>query len=352
MIMVLGVKVPQTVGREIKGLLKRKKVYEDTYLPHKEENYIVFPLRSKSTQLEKELKRLTTSYSFVNCDLRKNNRTRSFRRELEKVLPKSVFDRASRAYEQVGDIGIISIFPQMEPFEKQIATALLNTNKGIRLVVKKISNYNGKTRVQSYEKLAGAGQLQTTHFENGVYIAVDIQKVYFSARTANERTRISSLIKKDENVLVLFSGCAPFPLVISKNTAAKKITGVELNAAGHELGLKNIKLNKCKNISLICGDATIVLPAFKEKFDRIIMPHPTEADYYLDTALAVLEDGGTVHMYLFSRPEKLSYVKDKIKKTAEAKGFSVKLIRVIEQLHVSSEVKKYCFDIFLQKKNL
>ena len=345
--MVLSIKVLQKQGLDVKGLFKRKRLYEDSYLSKKEGNYIYLPVRSKKVdKFLNELKAITKDYTFVDLELRENNRTRSFRRELQKILPRDVFDSASRAYEQIGDIGIITVFPKMEKYESEIAKALMDTNKGIRLVLKKVSKYNGQKRTQEYEILAGSGSTETTHIENGVKISLDVAKVYFSGRTANERKRVCSLIKSSELVLVLFSGCAPYPLVISKNTPSKEVWGIEINKSGHEYGLKNISLNSLYNIHLTCGDVREKIKTLSNSFDRIIMPHPTEADYFLEDALSVLDKKGIIHMYLFSKPEKLDFVKNKIKQISEKNSFFVRRIDVIEQLHVSSEVKKYCFDIY------
>jgi len=51
-------------------------------------------------------------------------------------------------------------------------------------------------------------------------------------------------------------------------------------------------------------------------------------------------------MYLFSKSDKLDKVYAKIKETALTSGFTIKKIDCVEQLHVSENVKKYCFDIF------
>lgn len=343
--MVYGVKVPESVGRDVKGLLKKKRLYEDKYLPLKTAGFIVFPLRTNNLKCKNELKRITDKFLIDTFDFRENRRTRSFRRELEKILPKDFYQRAARAYEQVGDVGIITVFPEMERYEDDIASALMDTNKGIRLVLKKVSTYSGNKRVREYETLKGSGSPETIHSENGVRVKVDVTQVYFSARTANERKRISSFVKSAEQVLVLFSGCAPYPLVISKNSHAESIVGVELDKVAHDYAEQNVSLNSLNNITLICEGARGALKKLNRGFDRIVIPHPTAADFYLGNALSVLKKGGVVHMYLFSKPEKLDYAKDKILATAQERGFAIRKIDVIEQQHVSSEVKKYCFDI-------
>ncbi len=348
--MTIGIKVLQDKGRDVRGLLKNERIYEDKFLPLKEGKFIIFPMRKQPASLERELKPITKDFWFGEFEFRKNSRTRSFRRELQKILPRDLYNDAARAYEQIGDVGIITIFPDMEPYEKKIALALKETNKGIRLVVKKVSKHEGKNRIQGYKVLAGEGTTETVHIENGVQIKVDVAKVYYSSRTMNERKRVAACIKSSEDILVLFAGCSPFPLVLSKNTPANNIVAIELSEEAHNYAKENIKLNNFSNIQLIHGDVREELKLLTQKFDRIIMPHPTEADYYLKDALYSLKKKGVIHMYLFSKPEKVDFVETKIQSICEKMKFFIKKIEVIEQMHISSEVTKYCFDIHLIKK--
>jgi tRNA G37 N-methylase Trm5 len=344
--MALGVKVSLKLGKKVKGLIKNHKLYNDNFILKKINNEIIFPIRKQNNNFENELKEITQNYLIENFDLIKNNRTKSFRRELQKVLPKEIYQNASRAYEQIGDIAIITIFPEMEKYENEIVETLLNTNKGLKTIVKKINKHDGQKRIQEFIKLTKQGSFETTHTENQIKINLDITKTYFSARTANERKRIASLVDKNETILVMFSGCAPYPLVISKNSQAKKIIGVEINENAHNFGINNIKLNKLKNIELINDDVKNYIKTTKNKFDRIIMPSPTNADYFLEDALSVLNKNGKIQMYLFSKPEKLDYVKNKIKTISQKKQRHIKKINILEQLHISNEVKKFCFDIY------
>jgi tRNA G37 N-methylase Trm5 len=58
----------------------------------------------------------------------------------------------------------------------------------------------------------------------------------------------------------MFSGCAPYPCVLSKNTKAKSIVGIEINPEGHRYGLGNLELNRLRNVALICGDVKKEVP--------------------------------------------------------------------------------------------
>ena len=140
------------------------------------------------------------------------------------------------------------------------------------------------------------------------------EKTYFSSKSSTERLRITKLIKKEETVLVMFSGVAPYPLTIAKHSKAKEIYGVESNPDAHELGLQNIALNKFKNILLYKGDVRRVLPKIKKKFDRIIMPHPSDSEAYLRLAKSKLKPKGKIHMYIFEKEENFKELKKKYKK--------------------------------------
>ena len=120
----------------------------------------------------------------------------------------------------------------------------------------------------------------------------------------------------------MFSGVAPFPLVISRNSKAREVYGIEINPIAHKYALENIRINKFSNIYLIKGDVKKELPKLKKKFDRIIMPLPKEAKNYLNLALKYLKNNGTIHLYLFSNENDFSKLKKEY-----SKKFKVKLTK-------------------------
>jgi len=209
------------------------------------------------------------------------------------------FSRLKTAFDNVGNIAIIEIDEELEPKEKMIAQTLIDMHKPITTVVKKVGIHKGELRLQTVKILAGKKTKETIHKESACRLKLNVEKVYFSVRLGTERLRISKLIKPDEEVLVMFSGCAPYPCVLSKNSSAKHITGVELNKDGHEYGLENVRLNKVKNVDLYHGDVRKVVPKLKKKFDRVLMPLPKSAEDFLDIALGTVKKGGTIHFYDF-----------------------------------------------------
>ena len=83
---------------------------------------------------------------------------------------------------------------------------------------------------------------------------MNVEKVYFSPRLSEERKRIFQQVKNNETILVMFSGIAVYPIVISKNTKAKAIVGIEINPIAHKYALENLKLNKISNVKLFLDD--------------------------------------------------------------------------------------------------
>jgi tRNA (guanine37-N1)-methyltransferase len=231
------------------------------------------------------------------------------------MLSKKDIKKIPRSYEVVGDILIFSDFPrELKKKEKEVGNYLLKQIKNVKVITKKSKNYSGKYRTPKLKILAGEKRKETIHKENGVLIKINPEKAYFSSRSSSERIRISKLIKKGEEVLVMFSGVAPFPLAISKHSNAKEIYGIEINKKAHKYALENIRLNKLNNIKLFKGNVKRILPKINKKFDRIIMPLPKDSENYLDLALKYLKKNGKIHIYLFTHENDFKKLKEKYKK--------------------------------------
>ena len=198
------------------------------------------------------------------------------------------------SFDQIGDIIILD-----DKGTKKQAKKLLKQYPSITTVLKKSDIHKGKYRTQKLTYLEGEKKKETIHKESGCRIKLDVEKCYYSPRSSNERLRITKLVKKNESILVLFSGVSPFPCVISKNKLVKEIYAIEVNPTAHKYAEENIKLNKLKNIKLYKGDVNKILPKIKKKFDRIIMPLPKTAYQYLPLAKKKLKKGGTIHLYSF-----------------------------------------------------
>ncbi len=269
----------------------------------------------------------------------------NLKKNLEKKLSKEEMEIVRRSFDVVGSIAILEIPRELKKKEKIIADEILNLHKNIKTVVKKEGAHKGVFRLQKAKHVSGEKTKETIHKENGVMIKLDIEKVYFSPRLSGERLRIAKQVKKGEKVLVMFSGCGPYPVVISKNSEAKEIIGIELNKKAHEYALTNSKLNKTKNVKLIHGNAKDSAKLAKGKFDRIVMPLPKNAKSFLKEATDLIKKKGIIHYYDFLDEQKIPEegVKN-IRNACEKAGKNFKLISVVKCGQLAPRAYRVCFD--------
>lgn len=236
----------------------------------------------------------------------------SLRDSLKDVLTEEEMKIANRSFELVGDIAILEMPDAIKKKEKEIAKSLLATHNNIKVVVKKKGGHEGTFRIQKYSILAGQRRKETEYKEHNCRFKLNIEKTYFSSRLSNERKRIFLKVKEGELILVMFSGVAPYPITISRNSKPSHIYAVEINPDAHKYAEENIRINKVKNVSLFCGDAKELVPKLGIKFDRILMPLPRSAEDFLDTAISAIKPNGIIHFYDFEHESELNKGEEKV----------------------------------------
>ena len=333
---MLCVKVPKKEAEKVKMYLYEKKIFDEGYRIATNKDFIFFPVKNK----------FKSKYDFVNKKLDKSKIQKlTLKDALKSKLSKKEIEHLKTSYDTIGGIAIIEVVPELEKKEKLIATTLLDINKNITTVLKKAEHHSGVFRTQKLKWLTGKKTKETVYKENNIRLKLDVEKVYFSVRLSTERKRIAKQVKKGEDILVMFSGCAPYPVVLAKNTEAKEIVGVEINPVGHKYGLENLKLNKINNVKLYCGDVKKVVPKLEQKnFDRILMPLPKSAEDFLDVALKASKKGTTIHFYDFLHDDEFDKAKEKIKKACKNLGLKPKILRTVKCGQHSPHVFRICLD--------
>ena len=250
------------------------------------------------------------------------------------------------SFDVVGDILIFSEFPkELAKKEKLIGKVILETYHHIKTILKKTKKYSGRFRTPKLKIIAGEKRKETTHKENNVFIRLDVEKVYFSARMSSERKRITDLIKPNEIILVMFSGAAPYPLVIANNTKCKEVYGIEINPTAHKYALENIKKNKLENkIKLFLGDVTKIMPKINRKFDRILMPLPKGGENFLGLALKYAKNKGIIHFYDFLHENEFEKAHEKIKKACIKSKKKFRIINTVKCGQYSPGFYRVCID--------
>ena len=127
----------------------------------------------------------------------------------------------TKAFDIIGDIAIIEIPDELVSREKEIAEAIMQVHRNVKVVAKKLGGMTGEYRVRPLKIIAGENRTETEYHENGCRMRFDVAKTYFSVRLSHERERIAAQVKDGENILALFAGVGPFPLVIARKNKGK-----------------------------------------------------------------------------------------------------------------------------------
>jgi len=269
----------------------------------------------------------------------------SLREALAKKLSKKELGVLRTSFDIIGDIAVIEVPDELVKKQKIIATALLTVHKNVKVVAKKKGGHTGKYRLQKVIILSGARRKTTEHKESGVRLRLNVETAYFSPRVSNERLRISRLVKTGENVLVMFSGVGPYPLVIARNANPKSVVGVEMNPAAHKFAAENVILNKLSDVVAVHkGDVRKVVPKLKKKFDRVIMPLPKTGESFLDVAISAIKKGGTLHFYDFLPEEAFDEAKNKIRSACKMAKRKCRFLRIVKVGQQKPRVWRICAD--------
>ena len=249
------------------------------------------------------------------------------------------------SFDVIGDIAIIIIPEILASREKLIAEAILSANKNIKVVARRAGIYGGEYRTIPLTILAGEKRKETEVREFGLRYRLNVETVYFSIRSGNERRRIAALVKPGESVLVLFSGIAPYPLILAQFSEAGKIVGIEKNPLAHAYALENLRINKLQNdIILHQGDVADILPTVDFFCDRLVMPLPTMAEAFLISALRVLKPGGVLHFYDLQRFDCFHHSLAKITAACDTRQRRIASFAIHKCGHCGPRTYRICID--------
>jgi len=238
--------------------------------------------------------------------------------------------RKINSYDLLGSVAVVR-FPLdfKKPEKKKFAEDLLKRQKAIKTVLEKKGKIKGRLRKISTIYLAGEKTKEVLYRENNCAFRFQIDNTYFSPRLSNERKEIAKQIKKGDEVLVMFAGVAPLPIVIAKNSKAKKILSNELNREANKYAQLNIGLNKVNNrVELLPGDIKRVAEKLNKKFDVIAMPRPQLKETFLKSAFKLSKKGTRIFYYDFCAVTEKDSVVEKIKKEAKENKKKIKILQV------------------------
>lgn len=209
-------------------------------------------------------------------------------------------------FEVIGNIAVLAMPSQLEPFRHIITEAVLSRHRNVTTILNKTGKVQGDIRTARYEIWYGETTV-TVHHEYGFSYRIDLGTSFFSARMAHERKRVCDQVGPGEKVYVPFAGVGPFAIPASARGA--DVYAVEKNPVAFRYLTENVNLNRVKkNCHILLGDAldTTCLP--HDRFDRLIIPAPYGMDQALGLLLPILSEGGMVHFYTFKTKQEIPAV--------------------------------------------
>ncbi len=283
------------------------------------------------------------------------------------------------AYDVLGNIALVKFSRETKlKDKKQFANKILKDNKSIKTVLEKTKKFKGRLRKQETKHIAGEKTKEVLYKENNCIFRFNLDCCYFSPRLSNERKEIASKIKKDDEVLVMFAGVAPFPIVIAKNSKATVYSN-EINREANKYTKLNIELNKLKDrVFLLPGDvkkvakkiatysrsqinnnlmkkhksttqnsdfslinkkfrATLERGKSPNKFDVIVMPRPKLKDTFLKQAFSLSKKNTRIFYYDFCKVDEKNQILEKIKSEAKKAKKKIKIL----QTKTAGEIAPY-----------
>lgn len=237
-----------------------------------------------------------------------------------------------RSFNILGDVAIVNFSDGVKISDKKkFAKEIMRKNSNVKTVLEKHGKFKGRLRKMETKYIAGEKNKEVLYKENNCSFRFNIDNTYFSPRLSNERKEIASLVKKNDEVFVMFAGVAPFSIVIAKDSQAKKIYSNEINREANKYAKLNLGLNKVKDkVELVNGDVKKVSERLKKagkKFDVIVMPRPNLRETFLKQAFMLSKRGTRIFYYGFCKIEDIDKMTEMINEKAKENGKKIKILK-------------------------
>ena len=210
-------------------------------------------------------------------------------------LPKDVLDSLPMRWEYVGNIVIIRLEDNAEPYKKRIGEVYADELNMSTVCVDR-KGVSGEFRRPSMEIIYGENT-ESVRLENGILYDFDVTKVMFASGNVDERERMKMLDCTGEMVVDMFAGIGYFTLPIAKYANPEKVIACEKNPDSFEFLVKNIELNEVKDkVIPVLGDNRD-LDYGKGFADRILMGYVQTTSDFIPKALEMIKHGGIIHYH-------------------------------------------------------
>lgn len=219
------------------------------------------------------------------------------KKELEAKLSKQQLEALPSGYQQLENIIIIKLKPELENKKKEIAKAIMQIFPYEKTIMQ-IKEIKGKYRQPRIEFLLGEKKFAVNYKENNCVFQFDVRKIMWAKGNKAERQRIASIAKEGEVVMDFFAGIGYWTVPILKAGKAGKVIAFEHNPEAVKFLRKNLEANKIKKekCAIIKGDCAKNALKFPEaSADRILMGLIPAPKFALPAALHCIKNNGIIH---------------------------------------------------------
>ena len=253
-------------------------------------------------------------------------------------------------YDLLGNIAIIKSEGKTKKQKLKQAEEILK-KQGVESVYEKTSNVKGRLRTINAKWIAGKKNLIADYKENGCFFRFDISSCYFSPRLANERQKISSMIKMKDRVLVMFAGVGVYPIVIYKYSHPRKITGIELGKDCCKWFKENLMLNKIPKgkIEIVQGDVKKKVNSSLGKFDVVIMARPNLRESFLKWGLMACRRGSLLIYYGFCKDDEVKKLTEDLVKEARNYRRKIKINKIVQAGEIAPYKHRFRIEMNVEK---
>jgi tRNA (guanine37-N1)-methyltransferase len=301
----VSLKISKKQGENAIQLLTKLKLLNRKLAPRTVDDVLHVPLsRMPEPEERRQLERALGKQSLSQEKFPSRSQAiGSLEQVLAQQLPSNIVPLVSKSFDIIGDIAIIEISPKTEPFEKNIAEALMKVHRNVKTVYSKAGPITDNQRLRPLHHVLGANTTETIHKELGCRFKIDISKAFFSPRLSTEHERVAEKVRPGECVVDMFAGVGPFSILIAKRLNDVEVHAIDANPEAATLMLENVRMNRVQDrVKVWSGDARAVIK--KDLLGiatRVIMNHPSQARDFLEPACKTLRrDGGIVHYYTFA----------------------------------------------------
>jgi len=339
----LCAKAPKHFGEDIRQAFIKKKALNADLEIDKDQDYIYIPIKKKldDKKIEKEFQIKYTEFDFAVLE----KLPESYKDVIK--VPPEIMELLPTSFDVVGNIAVVKVTPEVYEYKEELGHAIMKANKNVASVAID-RGVVGDFRLRDLEIVGGRKVTETRHTEYGVVMELDLLKVYFSPRLANERKRIADMVYDGEIVIDMFTGVGPFSLLIAKFGNPEKIYSIDLNQEALDFLKKNIQANHSYTIEPVFGDAKFVVTTL-EPADRIIMNLPFGAYEFLQEAFWATKDSAVIHYYEILENDLIEDRVAQVEQMAEDMGIFVEIPEIREVKTYSPTQTHIGLDINVRK---